>query len=313
MALPTPASAQAEPVPTPVAQAPACANYSLATAVAVSRGTKPARPNHNRHAALERRILPHPHPPLAELGLFQIEPCSRAPANVADGLQSVRILTTLTPRSPPLPLYPGRRMFRPLLQSMYLARILAMGIHSRSAAAPLALVALLIGILLPLSAALQGGSAMGSLKITSTAFEPGAAIPKKFTCEGPDVSPALSWSDPPAGAQSFALIADDPDAPVGTWVHWVLYDLPADARSLAENIPKEGQLPNGARQGRNDFRKIGYGGPCPPPGKPHRYFFKLYALDAKLNLKAGATKTEAERAMQGHILAQGELIGRFAR
>jgi hypothetical protein len=106
---------------------------------------------------------------------------------------------------------------------------------------------------------------------------------------------------------------DDPDAPVGTWVHWVLYDLPADAKELSEGVAKQEQLSNGARQGRNDFGKIGYGGPCPPPGKPHRYFFKLYALDAKLNLKAGATKAEVERAMKGHILAQGELIGKYGR
>lgn len=152
-----------------------------------------------------------------------------------------------------------------------------------------------------------------ALKVTSTAFESGSTIPKKFTCDGPDVSPALNWNDPPAGTQSLALIADDPDAPVGTWVHWVLYDLPADARSLPESVPKQEQLANGARQGRNDFGKIGYGGPCPPPGKPHRYFFKLYALDTKLDLKAGATKAGAEKAMQGHILAQGELMGRYGR
>jgi Raf kinase inhibitor-like YbhB/YbcL family protein len=109
------------------------------------------------------------------------------------------------------------------------------------------------------------------------------------------------------------LIVDDPDAPVGTWVHWVLYDLPANTKDLAENVAKQEQLPNGARQGRNDFRKIGYGGPCPPPGKPHRYFFKLYALDKKLDLKAGVTKADVESAMQGHILAQGQLMGRFGR
>ncbi len=152
-----------------------------------------------------------------------------------------------------------------------------------------------------------------ALKVTSTAFESGSTIPKKFTCDGPDVSPALNWNDPPAGTQSLALIADDPDAPVGTWVHWVLYDLPADARSLPESVPEQEQLANGARQGRNDFGKIGYGGPCPPPGKPHRYFFKLYALDTKLDLKAGATKAGVEKAMQGHILAQGELMGRYGR
>jgi Raf kinase inhibitor-like YbhB/YbcL family protein len=152
-----------------------------------------------------------------------------------------------------------------------------------------------------------------SLQISSTAFSAGETIPKKFTCNGPDASPALRWNEPPANTQSFALIMDDPDAPVGTWVHWVLFDLPADTRELAEGVAKQDQLANGARQGRNDFGKIGYGGPCPPPGKPHRYFFKLYALDAKLNLKAGATKAEVERAMKGHILAQGEMIGKYGR
>lgn len=152
-----------------------------------------------------------------------------------------------------------------------------------------------------------------SMQISSTAFSAGETIPKKFTCDGPDASPKLTWSAPPEKTQSFALIMDDPDAPVGTWVHWVLYDLPADTRELAEGVPKQEQLPNGARQGRNDFGKIGHGGPCPPPGKPHRYFFKLYALDTKLNLKAGASKADVERAMKGHILAQGELIGKYGR
>ncbi len=158
----------------------------------------------------------------------------------------------------------------------------------------------------------KGGATM-SLKLSSTAFEAGAAIPRKFTCDGPDVSPALAWSELPAGTQSLALIMDDPDAPVGTWVHWVLYDLPATTRELPENAPKQEELSSGARQGRNDFRRVGYGGPCPPPGPAHRYFFKLYALDAKLNLKPGAAKAEVEKAMQGHILAQGELIGRYKR
>ena len=154
---------------------------------------------------------------------------------------------------------------------------------------------------------------VATMNITSTAFSAEGAIPKKYTCDGQDVSPPLTWSGAPSSAQSLALIADDPDAPAGTWVHWVLYDLPANTRELAENVPKQEQLPNGARQGRNDFRKIGYGGPCPPPGKPHRYYFKLYALDKKLDLKPGATKADVERAMQGHILAQGELIGRYGR
>lgn len=161
-------------------------------------------------------------------------------------------------------------------------------------------------------AAAQRGKAM-AFELKTTAFSPGGDIPKKFTCDGPDVSPALSWGDPPAGTQSISLIMDDPDAPVGTWVHWVLYDLPAAARELPENVPKEQELKNGARQGSNDFRKIGYGGPCPPPGRPHRYFFKLYALDAKVNLKAGASKADLEKAMRGHILAQTELMGRYKR
>ena len=138
-------------------------------------------------------------------------------------------------------------------------------------------------------------------------------IPKTFTCDGLDVSPQLSWNDPPATTQSFALIMDDPDAPAGTWVHWVLYNLPISARELAENIPNREQLSNGAHQGRNDFNKFGYGGPCPPPGKPHRYYFKLYALDTKLHLKPGAIKADVERAMQDHIRAQSQLIGLHSR
>jgi Raf kinase inhibitor-like YbhB/YbcL family protein len=157
----------------------------------------------------------------------------------------------------------------------------------------------------------KGGSV--SLQIASPAFSAGGTIPKKFTCDGSDASPQLTWTDSPARTQTFALIMDDPDAPVGTWVHWVIYDLPATTRDLAEGIAKQEQLPDGARQGRNDFGEIGYGGPCPPPGKAHRYFFKLYALDAKLDLKAGAKKSDVERAMQGHILAQAEWMGRYAR
>jgi Raf kinase inhibitor-like YbhB/YbcL family protein len=176
---------------------------------------------------------------------------------------------------------------------------------------------LLAGIMLLIAAAAwsqqrQGGSAM-SFKLSSTAFQPGGDIPSKYTCSGVDVSPALSWSDPPAGTQSFALIADDPDAPVGNWVHWVAYDLPASARQLPEGVPKTEAISGGGAQGQNDFRKTGYGGPCPPPGKPHRYYFKLYALDSKLNLKPGATKKAVEQAMQGHILAQAEVMGRFQR
>jgi len=157
------------------------------------------------------------------------------------------------------------------------------------------------------------GDAAMELKLTSPAFQPGGMIPRKFTCDGADVSPALAWSDPPAGTQSLALIMDDPDAPGRTWVHWVLYDLPSDARELPEGVPKQNRLESGALQGNNDFPKIGYGGPCPPPGPAHRYFFKLYALDAKTGLKPGATKADLEKVMKGHILAQTELVGRYKR
>jgi Raf kinase inhibitor-like YbhB/YbcL family protein len=145
----------------------------------------------------------------------------------------------------------------------------------------------------------------------TTAFENNSLIPEKFTCDGADISPELTWTEPPSGTKALALIMDDPDAPRGTFVHWVLYDLPPDTRSLAEGLAKDRQLANGARQGRNDFGKIGHNGPCPPKGAPHRYFFKLYALDAKMNLKAGASGGALERAMKGHILAQAEISGRY--
>jgi len=149
--------------------------------------------------------------------------------------------------------------------------------------------------------------------LKSSAFPAGAEVPKKFTCEGPDVSPALEWSGPPAKTASFALIVDDPDAPVGTWVHWVFWNLPANTHSLREDVAKREQLEDGSRQGRNDFRKVGYNGPCPPPGKPHRYFFRLYALDAKLDLAPGATRQELDSAMKGRILGEAEYMGTFRR
>jgi Raf kinase inhibitor-like YbhB/YbcL family protein len=152
-----------------------------------------------------------------------------------------------------------------------------------------------------------------AFELKSPAFSAGADIPKKFTCDGPDLSPALSWGEAPANTASFALIADDPDAPVGTWVHWVLFNLPARTRELPQGVPKKEELEDGALQGTNDFRRIGYGGPCPPAGPSHRYFFKLYALDAQLSLKAGATKGEVEKAMKGHVVEQAELMGRYKR
>jgi Raf kinase inhibitor-like YbhB/YbcL family protein len=133
--------------------------------------------------------------------------------------------------------------------------------------------------------------------LSSHSFTADGEIPKKFSCEGADISPELSWRGVPSGAKSLALIADDPDAPAGTWTHWVLFDLPPTLEGLPENTPKNAELPNGALQGRNDFRKIGYNGPCPPPGKLHHYYFKLYALDSKLQLQGGAGKKEVESAM----------------
>ena len=150
------------------------------------------------------------------------------------------------------------------------------------------------------------------IKITSSAFEDGGLIPAKYTCDGADVSPPLQWDAVPEGTKSIALICDDPDAPMGTWVHWVLFNLPSDAKELAENIPTEETLPNGAKQGVNDFGRVGYGGPC-PPGGTHRYFFKIYALDTEVGLQAGADKRRLLKTMEGHILEQGLLVGKYKR
>lgn len=152
-----------------------------------------------------------------------------------------------------------------------------------------------------------------TLPLTSTAFTEGGPIPAQYTCDGTDISPPLKWSNVPPGTRSLALICDDPDAPAGTWVHWVLYGLPPTVTELSEGVPTTEATVNGAKQGLNDFRRIGYGGPCPPPGGPHRYFFKLYALDTALNLKARATKPELRRVMEGHILAEGQLMGTYKR
>ncbi len=149
--------------------------------------------------------------------------------------------------------------------------------------------------------------------LSTTAFAEGGSIPARYTCDGANLSPALSWKDVPAGTQSLALIADDPDAPVGTWTHWLLWNLPPQASFLPEAAPPAASLDNGARQGTNDFRRLGYGGPCPPPGKPHRYFFKLYALDTRLDLKPGAPRSALEQAMKGHILAQAAWMGTYER
>jgi Raf kinase inhibitor-like YbhB/YbcL family protein len=151
-----------------------------------------------------------------------------------------------------------------------------------------------------------------TMRLTSTIFEEGGMIPAKYSCDSMDVSPPLSWESIPDGTKSLALICDDPDAPVGTWVHWVLFNLPPHEKGLSENIHAQSELPNGARQGINDFRKIGYGGPCPPSGM-HRYFFKLYALDTIFDLEGDPTKADLEEAMHGHIIAECQLMGKYQR
>ncbi len=157
------------------------------------------------------------------------------------------------------------------------------------------------------------GKDPAKLELSTTAFRPGGAIPAQFTCSGENISPALSWSQPPAGTRSFTLIVDDPDAPAGTWVHWVVYDLPASARELPQHVAPGERISGSGEQGVNDFSERDYGGPCPPPGKPHRYFFRLYALDVSLNLQSPARRQEVDLAMKGHILAQAELMGTFKR
>jgi Raf kinase inhibitor-like YbhB/YbcL family protein len=151
------------------------------------------------------------------------------------------------------------------------------------------------------------------IQLTSAAFADGQPIPAKYTGDALDISPPLAWTNAPASTKSFALIADDPDAPVGTWVHWVIYDLPPTVTALAEDQLKLAQFKNGAKQGLNDFKKTGYNGPAPPPGKAHRYYFKLYALDAPTGLPPGATEADLLKAMDGHVLGEGRLMGTYQR
>lgn len=153
----------------------------------------------------------------------------------------------------------------------------------------------------------KGSESSGTIQVSSSAFAEGESIPAKYTCDGDDISPPLMWSGVPESAHSAVLIMDDPDAPVGTWVHWVLYDLPADVNGLHEGDRDIGV------DGVNSWNNLGYGGPCPPPGDPHRYYFKLYILDTELYLQTGATKAEIEKVMQDHIMAEGQMMGKYGR
>ncbi len=159
---------------------------------------------------------------------------------------------------------------------------------------------------------ISGGKPMGII-VKSPAFSEGEFIPVEYTCDGEDISPEILWSGAPAGTKSFVLIADDPDAPIGLFTHWIVYDIPANISHLPENMPKVYEI-DSIKQGINDFGRVGYGGPCPPPGKPHRYFFKVFALDIPtLGIPAGANRPIVEERMEGHILAEGYLMGIYGR
>jgi hypothetical protein len=156
-------------------------------------------------------------------------------------------------------------------------------------------------------------SSKATFTLQSSSFVPGAAIPKQYSCDDKDISPGLQWGGAPAKTVAFAIIMDDPDAPAGVWVHWVLWNLQISTHFLPEGVAKQDRLDDGSQQGRNGFGKVGYNGPCPPPGQTHRYFFRLYALDTKLTLAPGADRSQLDGAMQGHVLAHAEYMGTFRR
>jgi Raf kinase inhibitor-like YbhB/YbcL family protein len=178
------------------------------------------------------------------------------------------------------------------------------------------LTVILVGSFVTTGCSQEPKSATGhvaKIQLTSTAFTAGQPIPAKYTDDGLNISPPLTWTNVPAGTKSLALVVNDPDAPVGDWVHWVIYDLPPSTTSLAQDVLKTPQMPGGAKQGVNDFQKTGYGGPAPPPGKAHRYIFKLYALNATTGLAPGATRANLLKAMNGHLLGEGQLMGTYER
>lgn len=170
----------------------------------------------------------------------------------------------------------------------------------------------MLALLFLISILSTGGDAM-ALMIKSPTFNDGDMMPAKYTCKGEDVSPPLFWEHPPDGAESFALICDDPDAPGGMWSHWVVYNILKGTDRLPEGVPPYDEIEDGAKQGVNDFRKVGYGGPCPPPGPPHRYFFRLYAFDKILEVESGLTREQLLKAMDGHIIEEAEIKAKFKR
>jgi Raf kinase inhibitor-like YbhB/YbcL family protein len=177
----------------------------------------------------------------------------------------------------------------------------------------LALCGIVVSVLTASAVIMQPPPSAKQMQLTSAAFKNNESIPQQYTCEGKNISPPLAWTGAPAGTRSFVLIVDDPDAPHGVWTHWVVFDLPADTMGLPEDTPRSQSITGNAKQGTNDFKQVGYGGPCPPPGKSHRYYFKLYALDSMLDLKPGSSKKQVEAALANHVLAQGQLIGTYQR
>jgi len=175
------------------------------------------------------------------------------------------------------------------------------------------LIAVSAFILLAMFARFGGMAQAVKLDVSSTAFEDGGRIPVKYTCSGEDVSPDLQWSRGPPATESYALVVDDPDAPGGPFTHWTIFNIPANVTRLTEGVAASGRLDDGSTQGKNHFGRIGYGGPCPPAGKPHHYHINVYALDTRLRLGPGVSKDDLLKAMNGHILAQGELIGIYGR
>jgi Raf kinase inhibitor-like YbhB/YbcL family protein len=173
------------------------------------------------------------------------------------------------------------------------------------------LLPLLTGVRLAMAAE-ETSANRGKMELKSPAFSQGQAIPSNYTCDGKDVSPPLTWTETPPGTKSFALIVDDPDAPMGTWVHWVVYNLPPALRQLPEAFPTDARLSDGTVQGKTDFGGTGYGGPCPPSGT-HRYFFKLFALDAVLRLPPASTAQQLQESLQGHILGEAQLMGTYGK
>lgn len=171
----------------------------------------------------------------------------------------------------------------------------------------------LLGMVSHAFSAERGAGGSHAFKLTSSAFAFGEPIPLKYTADGADVSPPLKWEGAPAGVKSFVLICEDPDAPVGNWVHWVMYGIPPEVSELPENVEPHPEVMNGIKQGVNDFGRIGYGGPAPPRGKPHRYFFRLYALNSRLDAEAGLSKKAVIRLLAGHVIAEAEWMGTYRR